>query len=70
MRTSQDIMKEIDSLYNKYENEVLLAKEKGFLMDNTVKTYLVHSGNFVKWCRGNFVPGDRNAPKSTTKTNR
>lgn len=36
-------------------------------MDNTVRTYLLHSGNLVKWCRGNFIPGDKNAPKSTTQ---
>lgn len=64
MRASQDIMREIDRLYSAYEKEVLLAKEKGFLMDNTVRTYLLHSGNFVKWCRGNFVPGNKNAPKT------
>ena len=46
MRASQDIMREIDRLYSAYEKEVLLAKEKGF-PDNTVRTYLLQSGNFV-----------------------
>ena len=63
MRASEDIIKEIARLYNEYEQEVLSAKEKGLLMDNTVRTYLLHSGNFVKWCRGNFVPGGKNASK-------
>lgn len=64
MRASQDIIKEIEHLYSAYEKEVFLAKEKGFLMEKTVNTYLLHSGNFVKWCRGNFVPGDKNKSKA------
>jgi len=57
MRTTQEVMKEIERLYAKYENEVHLARERGYIKDNTVKTYLLHSCNFVRWCRGQFVPG-------------
>jgi len=61
MKTTQEIMQEIERLYSEYEKEVYIAKKEGYLMDNTVKTYLLHSGNFVKWCRGHFVPGGKNA---------
>ena len=60
MKTTNEVFKEIESLYAQYEKEVLLAKEEGYLMDNTVRTYLLHSGNFVKWCRGDFIPGGKN----------
>ena len=60
MKTTQDVMKEIERLFNEYEMEVYTARKSGQLMDNTVKTYLLHSGNFVKWCKGLFVPGARN----------
>lgn len=61
MKTSQEIVQEINRLYDKYEEDVLSAKKNGLLKDNTVRTYLLNSGNFVKWCSGAFVPGDKNA---------
>ena len=53
-------MEKIEALYHEYETEVLAAEEKGLLMENTVRTYLLHSRNFVKWCKGRFEPGGRN----------
>ena len=32
----------------------------GYLSEKTTQTYLVHSGNFVKWCSDIFEPGARN----------
>ena len=61
MKTTQEVMREIERLYNEYEKEVYTARKSGQLMENTVKTYLLHSRNFVKWCKGLFVPGARNA---------
>jgi len=63
MKANPEIMKEIERLFNEYEEEVNGAKDRGLLLDNTVTTYLLHSRNFVRWCRGSFVPGDRNARK-------
>lgn len=60
MKTTSEAMKEIENLFEQYEKEVSLAKKEGFLMENTVRTYLLHSGNFVKWCRGEFTPGGKN----------
>jgi hypothetical protein len=57
---NMELIEEIQKLYDEYEKEVLKAKKDGLLMDNTVRTYLLHSGNFVKWCRGDFEPGAKN----------
>ncbi|MEK4381959.1 hypothetical protein NSS70_08810 [Aeribacillus sp. FSL K6-2848] len=50
-------------MYQNYENEVKEKAKEGLLADNTVRTYLLHSGNFVKWYRNEFVPGGRNEKK-------
>lgn len=63
MKTTQEIIREIERLYVAYEKEVRLAKEKEYLKANTEKTYLLHSGNFVKWCQGNFTPGGRHSTR-------
>jgi hypothetical protein len=63
MRASQEFIKKLEELYQTYENEVKEKAKEGLLADNTVRTYLLHSGNFVKWCRNEFVPGGRNEKK-------
>ncbi|MGC6174221.1 hypothetical protein [Lacrimispora sp. 38-1] len=60
MKVNDKLIKEIEDLYQQYESEVNQANSDGILKDNTVKTYLLHSGNFVRWCRGEFEPGGRN----------
>jgi len=60
MKVEPELEKKLVLLFQKYEEEVKEAEEKGYLMENTVKTYLSHSWNFVKWCKGNFEPGGRN----------
>jgi len=60
LKKSVKVEKKLESLFKKYEEEVKEAEEKGYLMENTVKTYLTHSRNFVKWCKGNFELGGRN----------
>ncbi|BBW98771.1 hypothetical protein [Geobacillus subterraneus] len=63
MRASQEFIKKLEELYQIYENEVKEKAKEGLLADNTARTYLLHSGNFVKWCRNEFVPGGRNEKK-------
>ncbi|MGR6904586.1 hypothetical protein [Lysinibacillus sp. BSL11] len=53
MRASQEFIKQLEELYKIYEKEVKRTK----LASNTVNTHLYHSGNFVKWCRNEYVPG-------------
>lgn len=60
MRTNPETIKEIETLFQQYEKEVIEAENKGFLQANTTRTYLVHTSNFVKWCKGQFEPGGRN----------
>lgn len=59
MKTSKDIMSEIEKLFDDYQEEVNSLKEKGIIMDNTATTYLLHSYNFVRWCKGEFTPGSK-----------
>lgn len=63
MKTSKDNLQQIEKLYNLYENEIEILRERGIIMENTSKTYLLHSYNFVRWCRGEFTPGARNMQK-------
>ena len=48
MRTDRTTLATIEKLYHEYVQEVSEAERKGYLKENTVKTYLLHSGNFVK----------------------
>ncbi len=60
MRAPQDFIKQLDLLYEAYEKEVTGNLKIGTLKNNTAKTYLTHSYNFVRWCRNDFIPGDKN----------
>ena len=60
MRTSKETIKDIELLLEEYEKILIQRNCEGILMPNTVKTYLLHSTNFVKWCKGEFNPGERN----------
>ena len=59
IRTSKESLNEIENLFEEYEKEVNEAKKDGYLKVSTARTYLLHSNNFVKWCRGEFTPGGR-----------
>lgn len=60
IKVEPELEKKLETLFQKYEEEVKEAEEKGYLKENTVKTYLTHSRNFIKWCKNNFEPGERN----------
>lgn len=60
MKASQEFIKNLEQLYERYESEVTEAMKQGLLTTSTARTYLLHSGNFLKWCRNDFVPGNRN----------
>ncbi|MCC0567180.1 hypothetical protein [Brevibacillus borstelensis] len=60
MRANQDFIKQLELLYESYEKEVTDKLKGGILKDTTAKTYLTHSSNFVRWCKNDFVPGERN----------
>lgn len=60
MKASDEFIKELENLYKKYEQEVNEALRTGYLKQNTAKTYLLHSDNFIKWCKDNFEPGAKN----------
>lgn len=60
MKVNDDFSSELEKLLQTYELEVQSAKKEGLLTDSTAKTYILHSSNFVKWCKGNFKPGGRN----------
>ena len=60
MKTDASTIKEIEKFLQAYEREVMLAQDHGYLQPNTTRTYLLHSRNFVKWCKNGFDPGGRN----------
>ncbi|GKS12795.1 hypothetical protein YDYSY3_37950 [Paenibacillus chitinolyticus] len=61
MKAPEDFLRQLELLFENYEKEVNEKRSTGLLAENTTKTYLLHTGNFVRWCRGEFVPGARNS---------
>jgi hypothetical protein len=57
MKTDINTLKEIEKLLSKYEILIGNLEKDGILMKNTAKTYLLHSRNFVRWCKDDFEPG-------------
>jgi hypothetical protein len=57
MRVSQEFMKQLEDLHQIYEEEVNEKLKNGLLKPSAAKTYLRHSGTFVRWCKGDFTPG-------------
>ena len=56
-KTDAKTMEQIEKLFQLYEQEVTGLEKDGVIQSNTTKTYLLHSGNFVRWCKGEFEPG-------------
>jgi hypothetical protein len=63
MRASQEFIKQVEELYQAYEQEVTDKMKAGLLKESAIKTYLYHSYNFVRWCKNDFVPGARNVKR-------
>ena len=60
MKSNKEFIQELERLFGAYEVEVNEALKHGFLKENTATTYLLHVGNFIKWCKDGFIPGGRN----------
>jgi len=60
MKANKDFINQLEDLYQAYEKEVKERSKEGLLTKSTADTYLLHSGNFIKWCKGNFIQGGRN----------
>lgn len=59
IKTNKGTLAEIQRLLNEYEKEVLNLEKSKVISHNTAKTYLLHSHNFVRWCKDEFIPGGR-----------
>ena len=60
MKSNESVINEMERLLKEYENEVEGKRTRGVLTDKTARTYLYHPNNFLRWCKGEFVPGQRN----------
>ncbi len=49
----------LNAWYGQYFSAVNEARQAGRLTPATATTYLLHSGNFVRWIEGRFEPGSR-----------
>lgn len=67
MKVSQDFAKKLEDLYQTYEIEVNEKLKNGLLKESAAKTYLLHSSNFIRWCKDDFFPGARNEKKGQKK---
>ncbi len=59
-RVDRELLIALDGLLHQYENAVEDARWRGLLSDKTAQTYVLHSTNFVRWLKGDFVPGAKN----------
>lgn len=59
MKVDRDTLSEIERLLEEYEIEVERKRRDGILAEQTASTYILHATNFVRWCKGDFVPGER-----------
>jgi hypothetical protein len=55
MRVSANALKEIEAALLDYEREVQSSE----MTNETKHTYPLDSTNFVRWLKGEFVPGNR-----------
>lgn len=63
MKVSQEFINKLEELYQMYEQEVTEKRKAGLLEEKTARTYLRHSGTFVRWCKNDFIPGIRKENK-------
>ena len=54
MHVSHKALQEVEEALRVYQNEVESSKS---LAHSTKRTYLSHSAEFVRWLKGDFVPG-------------
>jgi hypothetical protein len=59
---SVEDVRRLNAWYGQYFSTVNEAREAGRLSPTTATTYLLHSGNFVRWLEGRFEPGSRARP--------
>lgn len=59
-RMSRRATDEVEQALEQYRELLAELEETGVLKENTRKTYLLHSENFVRWLKGGFDPGKRN----------
>lgn len=52
MQVSRKTLQEIEVALREYEEEIRASN----MTPSTKHTYLLHSENFVKWLKGEFVP--------------
>jgi hypothetical protein len=67
LKVSQEIINKLEYLFQTYETEVNEKLKNGLLKESAAKTYLLHSSNFIRWCKDDFVPGARNENKNRIK---
>ncbi len=59
MRTNQEIIAEMERLFEEYKHEIEVRRKDGSLKQYTVRTYPSHAWEFIRWCKGEFIPGVR-----------
>jgi len=55
MRISKTALREVEDALRECEKDV----QSSDMTDSTKRTYLLHTRNFVRWLKDDFVPGAR-----------
>lgn len=55
MSISKNALREVEDALQEYETEVHASD----MTDSTKRTYILHTRNFVRWLKAEFVPGAR-----------
>jgi len=58
-RANYQIVAELEKLFDLYEYEVERRKEDRCLKPSSAASYLTHTRHFIRWCKGEFVPGGK-----------
>jgi hypothetical protein len=64
-RTDKKTVVEMERLFEVYERDVEERRKDSCLEQPTVNTYLSHARDFIRWCKGEFIPGARKLQKKT-----
>ncbi len=60
IRIKREALDEVERALEQYRELLAELEQTGVLKENTRKTYLLHSENFVRWLKDEFDPGERN----------
>ncbi|MFF5994787.1 hypothetical protein AAGS61_08490 [Lysinibacillus sp. KU-BSD001] len=60
---NKEFIAKLNEKMDEYQKLIQLKEKEGILKPSASRTYSYHSNNFLRWCRGEFIPGEKNQDK-------